>query len=153
MQTGNASNLEILSTIMMSIAFVGTMSGLIWLAYKYHYYRKPRADGTRANGTAQLIFAQSALLYIALGLLSGLLLGLSIMGLFTPAPVRQENQEASTTASGGKAPMVGTSLSSTANYRRSPTATISMTPGRGSQTPCCSPAINLMSPSCANKWT
>ena len=96
MQTGNASNLEILSTIMMSIAFVGTMSGLIWLAYKYHYYRKPRADGTRANGTAQLIFAQSALLYIALGLLSGLLLGLSIMGLFTPAPVRQENQEAST---------------------------------------------------------
>lgn len=89
----NASTLEIWSVVMMGIAFFGSTVGLLWLGWKYYQYRRPMPDGKRPNGTAQLIFAQSALLYIALGLLSGLLLLFSIMALFMPPPIRPEAQQ------------------------------------------------------------
>lgn len=92
----NATPLEILSTIMMGVAFIGSAAGFAWLAWKYRTYRRPLADGTKPNGTAQLIFAQSALMYVALGLLSGLIFALSIMALFAPPPIRSETQRQTT---------------------------------------------------------
>ena len=89
----NASALEIWSVIMMGIAFLGTLAGLVWLAIKYVIYRRPTRDGKRPNGVAVLIFAQSALLYSALGILSGLLFVLSVMALFAPPAIRQQNQQ------------------------------------------------------------
>lgn len=94
MNLDNASTLEIMSTLMMGTAFIGSLAGLVWLAYKYYYYRRPNPDsGKRANGAAQLIFAQSALLHATLCILTGMLFALSVLGMFTPPAIRPQNQQ------------------------------------------------------------